>query len=932
MSNPTSEIQSIQFGIYSPDEIRKMGIEINSTKLNGENSVYDERLGKTTENGKCISCGLDNKKCPSHFGYIELNEYVIHPLYYKLIASILKMICVKCNSLIFSEDQLLLNGIAKNMKRNRFQKICEYSSKLEMCIHCKSSVVKLLLSTTDNTYKIVYKNESKEVKSVVLDTLTIKRKLDGLTDDQVRLLGINPQFSHPKNLILSVLPVLPPACRPFALSEGNICDDDLTNQIVDIVKINLKLKELQPPATRTKLIQSLKFKISTMYDNTKKKAKHQTNNRPINGVKERLSGKLGIIRNNLMGKRVDFSARTVIGAGPELRTNEMIVPEEVAETLTVPIMVNALNIKEMTNIVNSGKANIVIRGCNKFNLQYAIYKKGTQVEFGDVIVRDGKKIVYTKEYSANNFEVQPFKLKVGDKLYRKDTEIPVVLPNKINYELKIGDVVERQLMNGDVVLLNRQPTLHMGSMMAMRVKVMKYKTFRFNLACTSSFNADFDGDETNIHVPQSLMAQTELKEISMTSNHMISPQSSKPNLRIVQDGLLGSYLMTKEAKRISKDLFYNMSLCGYRKVGDVETELFNTRKLETIRYVYKRFGKNVDVYNSRALFSLVLPDDLYYEKKNDKNANEPVVKIYKGVLYEGTIDKSIIGSAHGSLIQIINKEYSTERASEFIDNVIFITNKWLSHFGYTIGLNDCMLSDETKGFEIKDAITKCYTEVKRIEESSTNNLVKEMRTTACLNKVKDVGFKIATDSMSSDNNFLGTVNSGSKGDFYNISQVTGLLGQQTINDKRIQPMLNHGTRALPHYPFENYNEIEKYECMGFIRNSFLNGLNEKEVFFHNSAGRIGVINTSLMTAKSGYLQRRIIKLTEDVKVVSDQTVRDSNNNIIQMIYNNTGFDPKCTTGDADFCDITRLVNRLNNSYDSDDEDDINNYQNNIDDE
>jgi DNA-directed RNA polymerase beta' subunit len=930
MNQITGQISSIKFGIYTPEEIKTMGIKIDSSKTTGPNSVYDERLGNVNSNvGNCISCGLDNKMCPSHFGYIELNEYVIHPQYYKTILNFLKCICFSCKKLMKTEQQIMINGLNKCTKKTRFTKILDSIIEGGICIHCNKPQPKIYLSPIDNNFHILYKDNDKEKIDSILDVVYIKKILDELTDFDVELLGIDPTMAHPKNLILSVLPVLPPACRPFAVSEGNMCDDDLTNQIIEIIKINDKIgnvinqKKEKIVSERKKLSHALKEKIAVIFDNSKKKMKHQTNNRPIKGIKERISGKDGIIRNNLMGKRVNFSARTVIGAEPTLKVGEMAVPKEVAEILTIPEIVNSINFNYLSDLVNSGKTNSIIRKGKKINMQYAINKSGTILEQGDLILRGNHSFTYGSDLSTSSFTPSLFSLKEGDRVFRNGSELTnIKYPSRTDFKLMMGDIVERHLKNGDVVILNRQPTLHSGSMMAMKIIVSKHKTFRFNLAVCKSYNADYDGDEMNIHVPQSIVARTELEELSLTKFHMISPQTSKPNLCIVQDGLIGSYKMTNGYVPITRDVFFDISLGGhiFNKSLNKKIDLWNPTKLEHIRYVYKKFNKNYDVFNGKAIFSLILPFDLIYEKKNDKDKKEPIVKIYKGVLYEGTIDKSIIGQSEGSLIQIINKEYGADVAAEFIDNVIFLSNKWLTHFGFSIGLRDCILESADKNIEIQNSIVKCYTEIKRINESNTNPLAKEMRITACLNKVKDVGMKIATESMDPSNSFLTTVYSGSKGDFFNISQVTGVLGQQTINDKRLPYTLNHGTRALPHYPFGQLDNINECESKGFIRSSFIKGLNPKEMFFHNCAGRVGIINTALMTAKSGYLQRRIVKLLEDIQIQSDQTVRDTNGNIFQSVYGDYGFDPRMTVNNGNFCDVSRIVNRLNMNYSENDDD------------
>jgi DNA-directed RNA polymerase beta' subunit len=269
------------------------------------------------------------------------------------------------------------------------------------------------------------------------------------------------------------------------------------------------------------------------------------------------------------------------------------------------------------------------------------------------------------------------------------------------------------------------------------------------------------------------------------------------------------------------------------------------------------------------------------------------------------------------LIHVIFKEYGSDAAAEFINNMQFVTNNWLLIKGFSVGLEDCMISDITKEAEIKSVVDKCIMEAEAIKSNTTHPGIREMRINSALNKARDVGLKIAKDALKQDNNFLSTVRSGSKGDFFNIAQITGLLGQQNLKGQRMPLLLNNGKRTLVHYPFENMSPEQEYESRGFISSSFIKGLNPRELYFHSMSGREGVSDTALGTALSGYMQRRIIKLTEDIKVMYDGSVRDVNNRIYQTAYNDSGVDPTMTVrigNEQSICDIGRLVEKLNLKY------------------
>ena len=343
-------------------------------------------------------------------------------------------------------------------------------------------------------------------------------------------------------------------------------------------------------------------------------------------------------------------------------------------------------------------------------------------------------------------------------------------------------------------------------------------------------------------------------------------------------------------------------------------------RIQHIRRVLKEKGKKTQCYNGRGLVSLFLPEDFIYEKVNDKHPDEPVVKIWRGVMYEGTLDKNILGSSHNAIHHVLHKEYGPEAAAHFIDCIQFSTNNYLLVDGFTVGLGDCLIPQKanedgvTKEDEIRDVVQKCYIEAEGVKQTTQHKGIREVRINAAMNKAKDIGLKIAKDSLSEDNHFLSTVHSGSKGDFFNIAQITGLLGQQNLKGSRVPLLLNHGKRSLPHYPFTDLTLEMEYESRGFIDRGFLRGLNPRQFFFHAMSGREGICDTAMGTATSGYMQRRIIKLTEDMKIQYDGTVRDIPGKIYQLSYGECGVDPTCTVkvkGEQEVCDLSRMVARLN---------------------
>lgn len=875
------EIKRIEFGILSTDEIEKMSvaeINVHKNKLNSFvvseknnemslGTLYDIRTGPMNSSQICPTCSYPSSDCSGHFSYINLNTKVIHPLFCRYALSFLRCFCVKCSNLLMDKESMDLLGISKLRREKRFEILLTELSKIRFCIKCKTTQPKYVFSINDHKFYANYKNEGLNPK-IEVTTDEIMKIFNNISNADVELLGFNPNKIHPRDLVLTVLPVIPPRSRPFIVTDNIICDDDLTISYTEIIKANNNLlNDTISESKRQKNYQSILFRIKTLLDNSSKKAKH-SNSRPMKGIKERLTGKNGLFRNNLMGKRVNFSARTVIGPDPTLRVDEIAIPHEIANELTFPEIVNSYNIDKLQAMVFNHQTNFIIRNNNEKEIK-----------------------IHTKI---------ALKSKLKDK----------------TCTLQYGDRVHRKLIDGDRVLLNRQPTLHKTSMLDKRIKVVEGKTIRLNLATTGTFNADFDGDEMNIFAPQSIEARTELEYISSTKENIVDSQSSVPIIYLVQDVLLSCYLMTRSDEDIPEHIFYQIAHhCDFNYD-------FIQHKLSYVQHVWnEKKVNNNSLYCGKTLFSLLLPDDFHYYVHNGALKDEPVVSIYKGILYKGAMNKTNLKNNHNSIILHLHNEYSNDVAMDFVNNVQFMGNQYLLYAGFSIGIQDC-LCDESSYREIQNVIQSCVKEASSY--ATSNGDVDETKVNLILNKARDVGMKIAKESLDHRNNFICTVTSGSKGDYFNISQIMGLLGQQNVTGKRVQCQLNKGKRSLPHYPLnEQLNEKELFESKGFIQNSFIKGLNPQEFWYHAMSGREGVTDTALKTANSGYIQRKMVKVMEDIQIKYDQTVRNSVGQIIQFAYGNdnlcgtkTVIKQKNGNKEVAIVDVERMTEQLNSRYEN----------------
>jgi len=456
------EINRIEFGIMSSEDILKYSVvEITSSKVSGPNTVYDERMGPMENNVNCVTCSMNSRMCPGHFGHITLKENVLHPLYYKYIVSLLKCFCVNCHKLLLGKNYIKIYKLDSTSKsgETKFKHVQEQISKIEYCNECNTTQPKVMLSIADNQIYAVYKIPgSKNLKRVNLMANDVLAIFDDITEEELQYLGINAKNTHPRNLILTHLPVIAPRSRPFVITDNMVCDDDLTIQYYDIVKVNNHLADKNLTETkRQKYISTLNFRIKCLMDNSHGKSKH-TNNRPRRGVRERVAGKSGIIRSHLMGKRVNQSSRTVIGPDVNIPLGWMAVPPEVASVLTVPERVTEFNKDQLLDIVNNEKANFIVKNDKRINLKYALYKQCTKLLPNDIIKRtnnvSGKIQHIDVKYDTSKHRLYP-----GDVLIRDGKEVKDVQYSERNtITLNIGDIVERQLKDGDIVYLNRQPT------------------------------------------------------------------------------------------------------------------------------------------------------------------------------------------------------------------------------------------------------------------------------------------------------------------------------------------------------------------------------------------------------------------------------------------------------------------------------------------
>ena len=845
------KIDSISFGIIST----KMMVEAASAKIvtpelydrEGypvDGGLMDLRLGVIDPGLVCKTDGLKLKESLGHFGYIELARPVIHIKFVRQILDLLRSTCKACGRILIPEEKVkryaaMLNKSSEDegleARRRKVKEIVAKYKVKDKCPHCNAKQDKIKIEKPYNFYE----------GEVRLSPIEVRARLEKISEEEVLLFGFSPEHFRPEWMILTVLQIPPVTMRPsITLESGERSEDDLTHKLGDIVRINQRLFENinagAPEVIIEDLWDLLQYHVTTFFDNEVAQlppARHR-GGQPLKTLTERIKSKEGRIRHNLAGKRTDFSARTVISPDPMIGLNEVGVPLSIAMQLTIPEKVTEWNKEYLRKLVENGP----------------------------------------KKYPGANYIIKPNGRR---KTITDETK------DEILEELSEEYIVERHLIDGDVALFNRQPSLHRMSMMCHQVKVLPGNTFRLNPAVCNPYNADFDGDEMNLHIPQNEEARAEARILMLVETQIISPRYGLSVVGCIHDAITGNYLLTKElvfSRNEACDLLYS---CG-------------VEDLSSLPHKEKIDGKEV--------FSILLPKDFNFLGE-DKSGNQ--VKIVNGMLKTGVMDKSNLGQESGLMLRNIYEKYGSSFTADLLGKISKLGIAVLTRRGFTIGAGDLDLLEETKE-EINNAIKKAEDEALRlIDEFYAGKLqalpgrtvaeTLELRILEVLNRARNKSGDIAVRQVR-ESSALTMAKCGSRGNPLNIAQMTAIVGQQALRGKRIETGFKG--RTLSYF---KRNDLSP-KARGFIRNNFKTGLTPSEFFFGAMTGRDALMDTALRTPKSGYLYRRLSNAMQDLKVVYDGSVRDASGRIVQFAYGEDGLDvSKTKNGVVDVKEITQQV-------------------------
>ncbi len=853
------KVDALVFGLFSPEIIKKMACaKIVTPELYDkegfpvDGGLMDVRLGVIDPGIRCKTCGGSLKDCMGHFGYMDLARPLIHIKYADVILTFLKSTCRDCGKLLTDkkikievqeeepvapalEEDIALAQLTEEPKKEATTKTVTKSVK--KCVFCgaKQHTIKLEKPST-------FLEDEKKLTPIDVHTRLLR-----IADEDVEKLGLNPKYARPDWMVLTIMPVPPVTIRPsITLETGERSEDDLTHKLGDIVRINQRLFENinagAPEIIVEDLWELLQYHVTTYFDNEISQvppARHRSG-QALKTLTERIKSKEGRFRQNLAGKRVNFAARTVISPDSKLELNEVGVPLSIAMELTIPERVTEWNMKRLKKFVEHGP----------------------------------------DKYPGSNYVLRP------DGKKKKITE---ETHEQLLEELQPGYIVERHLMDGDIAVFNRQPSLHRMSIMAHRVRVLAGKSFRLNPSVCNPYAADFDGDEMNLHIPQTEEARAEAEILMQVQTQIITPKNGLNIIGCSTDAITGNYLLTKEMEFSKEDAIQLLHSIGVHRP--------------------ERFEKFKKTVNGKEIFSALLPDDFNFV--GHTRSKKPFI-VRDGMLEEGHLDKATIGEEKGELIRAFYAQYGQEIGIDLLGKIFRLGLEALLRNGFTTSIADTDLAPDVAE-KVREIIYNTERRVAQLIEQYKNKELEalpgltiegtvELKIQDTLNKARNKVGETITEIVDEHNPTIIMANSGARGNLLNLAMMAGCVGQQSMRGKRIENGYKERTLSV----FSRGDLSPK--AKGFIKMGYKEGLAPQEFFMNAMTGRDSLMDTALRTPKSGYLYRRLSSALQDIKVAYDGTVRDANENIVQYSYGEDGLDVSKTEGGK--INVTRIVKEI----------------------
>ena len=835
-----SEIEKIVFYILGDNEnlidsnVHISNSEVMKTNKPAIEGVYDSRMGTTDHSWSCQTCGNYKGICPGHFGSITLKYPVKNPLFRNDILRWLKIICVKCGNIVVK---------AKIQEGKKMDEYTKLAKKVTACEHCGTPHRKVVQDKLNPIRFLTVMDEKKKDSATHLELFNheIEHILSRIPLHVLQELNV-PRECAPSNFILRTIRAPPNTIRPdmrrSGSSKANI--SDITACLKTLVEYNKNIPDEIP--RREQIINTLAdlyLNIDTQYQAMIKtgggatKLATNTNKAP-NTIMERWTGKQGRIRKNLMGKRTSYMIRSVITGNPKLKIDEIGISRTHAMNIEIPEVVYDYNRDRLS--IYFANRNKRYPGCKH------IIKKA-----------DGC-------------------------MYRIDPIDP-------NYQLQNGDIVFRDVIDGDLLCFNRQPSLTFASIAGFRAKIIEGDTIEINPMACKGFNADFDGDSCNVIITQNIESKAEIEYLSLYDKWFISPQTRAPVTGSFQDGLIGLMEMSKEGIKLDKWHAMQAFSDVFSIAPDFEKKEYEGREIISLLLPEINISsRNAEIYKPQ------FAEALKYHPKDIK------VNIVRGNIKSGIIDKSTAGQAKAnSIYHIIANEYGNARALDVCYNLTQLTDKFLLFHGFSTGIKDINISSDSMQ-KVKYKVAEMFLKSREITNKlNTQKLIAPINTSlsdyyereqvAVLSPGDDFIIPILADIDINANMLARMILPGVKGNMSNFVSINAAIGGQSIGGKRFGPQVGWG-RTSPY--FARYDT--EPNARGYVSMSYREGVMSDVFPFMSAETRHGAISNALMTSVTGAQNRISIKNLESIMV---DNLRKSvkNQNIVQPLYGECGVDP-----------------------------------------
>lgn len=884
--------------IYSYEKMQKLkSYDVVSSGSDGPGTVNDPRGGTVSTIIKCSECGQID--CPGHFGLINFPDTpIINPIAVDIVINILSVVCNDCGNILVTKDFLKDKGIldlrfekrlarmkneCKNIRCVSSNKKCVGNKPTTQCgdrrtfdttYAKKTGNLRYKLGRSDKLYYLpitdnissLDKNKHSVNPNRPNDNVMAIFKIIEMSKETMEILGFTGDVK-PSDLILKGLLVISILARPPRYISGSLKMDPLTDAYIKIAGKAIRLKTEK--ASVDSGSSNTAVRTEDLYTSIKelifKSDEKKKTNQSFKSIFELIQGKESLMRGVLMGKRGNFSGRTVAGPDPTLKFGQIGFPNAWVNQLTKPIHVVAHNKEYLTKLLREGKITHITRK------------------------NEGMRRLCTK-----------------------------ACQEKLN--INIGDKLERWMQDGDLFINNRQPTLHRQSMMGYEIVLGDPYTIRLHLSVTTPMNCDFDGDENNAWDPQDYEVEAEVDILFNVKNNLMSAEQNRPIMGLVMNSITAMYLLTKpdvynpttkaliDGVRIDDDLFDEL-LKMISEPNDIDSLAYRLHKYG----VHPRSGK--------AIVSALFPKDFCYKLKG--------IVIREGILISGRLTKGHVGPSDRSIIQELYKNYGSDVVVKFLTEAPWICNKWLLETGFSMGLIDIINIgiDPVTGQEfdksdqiLKEQLAKVYVQLEslggEIKDNPTEESFRQKQINNLVSIADGIGVELTNRVLRKDNplTVMTDKGAGTKGGVANLGQAIGAVGQQFYRGERLKPTITGNTRLLP---FFDENETSAV-ANGFIPVSFFKGLSPEELFFLQAGGREGLLDTALKTSETGLLQRNLTKAFENIIVSYDGSIRNTIGTLFHPLYN-AGYDigemvsvnKPGVEKFSSFCDIQSMVESLN---------------------